>query len=71
MFEIRVICDPDDTDTITRAVAAVFRIGTPRAYPTRDGMRTRLYITADLDAGARRPAAVDPTAPRRGSTAGG
>ncbi|MEV7145945.1 hypothetical protein AB0O05_05540 [Streptomyces sp. NPDC093084] len=47
VFEIRVICDPDDTDTVTRALANAFRTGTPRAYPTRDGMRTRLYLTAD------------------------
>ncbi|MEU9406163.1 hypothetical protein AB0E08_10715 [Streptomyces sp. NPDC048281] len=47
MFEIRVICDPDDTDTVTRTLATAFRTGTPRTYPTRDGMRTRVYLTAD------------------------
>jgi hypothetical protein len=48
VFEIRVICDPDDTDRITTALADALTTGTPRAYPTRDGMRTRLYLTADL-----------------------
>ncbi|MFF4706054.1 hypothetical protein ACWC4D_11415 [Streptomyces sp. NPDC001288] len=73
MFEIRVICDPDDTDTITRALATAFRTGTPRAYPTRDGMRARLYLTADLDAGARRRPhpGIEPARPQRGSTANG
>ncbi|GGU20632.1 hypothetical protein [Streptomyces daghestanicus] len=48
MFEIRIICDPDDTDAITTALAGAFTVGTPRAYPTRDGMRTRLYLTARI-----------------------
>jgi hypothetical protein len=48
VFEIRIICDPDDTDRITAALADALTTGTPRAYPTRDGMRTRLYLTADL-----------------------
>ncbi|MEV5959614.1 hypothetical protein AB0M11_38740 [Streptomyces sp. NPDC051987] len=47
MFEIRVICDPDDTDRISAAVAAAFDTGPARQYPTRDGRRTRLYFTAD------------------------
>ena len=46
-FEIRVICDANEVDTITRALAAAFRTGAPRTYPTRDGMRVRLYFTAD------------------------
>lgn len=46
-FDIRIICDPDDVDTVTATLAAAFRTGTPRTYPTRDGMRTRLYLTAD------------------------
>ncbi|MGW2364825.1 hypothetical protein ACWCZ5_04475 [Streptomyces sp. NPDC001667] len=47
MFDIRIICDPDDADRVTRTLAAAFRTGEPRTYPTRDGMRVRLYITAD------------------------
>ncbi|MEW2302721.1 hypothetical protein AB0958_22575 [Streptomyces sp. NPDC006655] len=47
MFEIRVICDPGDADRISQMLTSAFRTGTPRTYPTRDGMRTRLYLTAD------------------------
>lgn len=47
MFEIRVICDREDADRVSHALTAAFRTGTPRTYPTRDGMRTRLYLTAD------------------------
>ncbi|MGW4689352.1 hypothetical protein ACWEPM_31280 [Streptomyces sp. NPDC004244] len=47
MFEIRIICDPADTDRITTALGQTFTTGTPRQYPARDGDRTRLYITAD------------------------
>ncbi|MFK0279937.1 hypothetical protein ACIQVL_05610 [Streptomyces sp. NPDC090499] len=47
MFEIRVICDPGDADRISQTLTSAFRTGTPRTCPTRDGMRTRLYVTAD------------------------
>ncbi|MFF8944295.1 hypothetical protein ACF1A5_18890 [Streptomyces sp. NPDC014864] len=47
MFEIRVICEPDDTDRITAALSGVFTAGAVRQYATRDGGRTRLYVTAD------------------------
>ncbi|MGW1845739.1 hypothetical protein [Streptomyces sp. NPDC001966] len=47
MFEIRIICDPDDTDRVTTALDATFTTGAVRRLPTRDGARTRLYITAD------------------------
>ncbi|MEU3949148.1 hypothetical protein [Streptomyces sp. NPDC029526] len=47
MFDIRVICDPADTDRITRALKATFITGDVRQYPARDGKRTRLYVTAD------------------------
>ncbi|MDH2388335.1 hypothetical protein QCN29_05950 [Streptomyces sp. HNM0663] len=47
MFEIRVICDPIDTDRVTTALAAAFTTGDVRRYPTRDGKRARLYLTAD------------------------
>ncbi|UUN27829.1 hypothetical protein [Streptomyces sp. FIT100] len=47
MFEIRVICDPADTDRVTIALTTTFATGDVRRYPTRDGKRTRLYLTAD------------------------
>ena len=46
MFEIRVICEPDDADRISQTLAAAFDTGPARQYPTRDGKRTRLYVTA-------------------------
>ncbi|WP_367320792.1 hypothetical protein [Streptomyces sp. HUAS ZL42] len=51
MFEIRVICAPADTDRVSRALAAAFDTGLARQYPTRDGKRTRLYVTADYRPG--------------------
>ncbi|MFJ4524854.1 hypothetical protein ACIP4Y_28550 [Streptomyces sp. NPDC088810] len=47
MFEIRIICDPADTDRVNRVLAAAFETGSARQYPTRDGKRRRLYVTAD------------------------
>ncbi|MEV5475043.1 hypothetical protein AB0L66_22175 [Streptomyces sp. NPDC052207] len=47
MFEIRVICDPADTERVSHALAAAFDTGTARQYPTRDGKRRRLYVTGD------------------------
>ncbi|MFD7697523.1 hypothetical protein [Streptomyces sp. NPDC059805] len=47
MFEIRVICAPADTGRITAALSGAFAAGAVRTYPTRDGARTRLYVTAD------------------------
>ncbi|MBL3669802.1 hypothetical protein JL475_28230 [Streptomyces sp. M2CJ-2] len=47
MFEIRVICDPVDTEHITTALNDTFTTGAVRTYATRDGERTRLYVTAD------------------------
>lgn len=47
MFEIRVICDPDDTDRVTTALAGAFTAGAVRQHPTRDGRRSRFYVTAD------------------------
>ena len=46
MFEIHIICDPTDADHITTALSDVFATGAVRNYPTRDGERTRLYVTA-------------------------
>ncbi|MFE4961664.1 hypothetical protein [Streptomyces sp. NPDC056660] len=47
MFEIRVICDPADKDRVSTALAAAFTTGPARQHPTRDGHRTRLYLTAN------------------------
>ncbi|GAQ73823.1 hypothetical protein [Streptomyces reticuliscabiei] len=47
MFEIRIICDPADTDRITAALDTTFQTGTVTAEPARDGKRTRLYTRAD------------------------
>lgn len=47
MFEIRVICDPDDTDRITTALAQTFTTGMARIHTTRSTDKTRLYVTAD------------------------
>lgn len=46
-FEIRVICDPLDSNRVSAALAAAFDTGPARTYPTRDRKRTRLYFTAD------------------------
>ncbi|MEV5971992.1 hypothetical protein [Streptomyces sp. NPDC051921] len=54
MFEIRIICDPDDTDRVTTALAGAFTTGVVRKHPTRDGHQTRLYVSAD-----HHPAAED------------
>ncbi|MFE5037875.1 hypothetical protein [Streptomyces sp. NPDC056683] len=47
MFEIRIICDPADADRVSAALTAAFTTGPARQHPTRDGQRTRLYLTAD------------------------
>ncbi|WP_329290422.1 hypothetical protein [Streptomyces sp. NBC_01455] len=47
MFEIRIICEPADTDRVSQVLAAAFTTGPARQHPTRDGQRTRLYLTAD------------------------
>lgn len=47
MFEIRIICDPDDSDRVSKTLADAFTTGPVREHPTRDGKRTRLYLTAD------------------------
>ncbi|MEU6535873.1 hypothetical protein [Streptomyces sp. NPDC047000] len=51
MFEIRVICDPADTDRVSAALAQAFTVGAVRRHPTRDGERLRLYVTADHHTG--------------------
>lgn len=47
MFDIRVICAPADAERITQVLNAVFDTGPVANYPTRDGKRHRLYVTAD------------------------
>ncbi|GAA1525830.1 hypothetical protein GCM10009730_38010 [Streptomyces albidochromogenes] len=47
MLEIRIICDPSDTDRVTKTLTAAFATGPVRQYATRDGDRARLYISAD------------------------
>lgn len=47
MFEIRVICQPTDTDRVLAALDGAFTTGSVRHYPTRDGQRHRLYATVD------------------------
>ncbi|MER5308141.1 hypothetical protein ABT034_10165 [Streptomyces sp. NPDC002773] len=47
MFEIRIICDPADTDRITTALAQVFTTGQARVHTARSTDKTRLYVTAD------------------------
>ncbi|MFD5833803.1 hypothetical protein ACFWHV_09535 [Streptomyces collinus] len=47
MFEIRVICEPDDVDRVSHALTIAFNTSPARQYPTRDGKRIRLYFTAD------------------------
>ncbi|MER5223084.1 hypothetical protein [Streptomyces flaveus] len=47
MFEIRVICEPADTDHVVAALDRTFNAGTVTVYPGRDGGRNRLYLRAD------------------------
>ncbi|MFF3844782.1 hypothetical protein [Streptomyces sp. NPDC002328] len=47
MFEIRVICDPTDTDRVTTALETAFKAGRVTVRPARDGHRVRLYLDAD------------------------
>ncbi|WP_250404418.1 hypothetical protein [Streptomyces cellostaticus] len=47
MFDIRVICDPADTDHIVTALSGAFNAGPVNVYPARDGSRTRLYLRAE------------------------
>ncbi|GAB2989212.1 hypothetical protein GCM10023080_063760 [Streptomyces pseudoechinosporeus] len=47
MFDIRIICEPAETDRVVAALDSVFTAGTVSVYPTRDGRRHRLYVRAD------------------------
>ncbi|MFT2014574.1 hypothetical protein ACMA1D_01815 [Streptomyces sp. 796.1] len=55
-FEIRIICDPEDVERVTAAMAATFVTGPARDYPSRDGIRRMLYLNGELADGS---AAVD------------
>ncbi|MEV5597604.1 hypothetical protein [Streptomyces sp. NPDC052496] len=47
MFEIRVICDPDDVPKVSTDLALAFGLTKEiRDYPARDGRRRRLYTEA-------------------------
>ncbi|MFI1029258.1 hypothetical protein [Streptomyces sp. NPDC020951] len=47
MFEIRIICDPADSDRITDVLETAFKTGRVTVHTTRDGKRQRLYLDAD------------------------
>jgi hypothetical protein len=47
MFEIRIICEPCDSDRVTEVLSGAFTVGPVRQHRTRDGKRLRLYVTAD------------------------
>ncbi|MFD8652873.1 hypothetical protein [Streptomyces mirabilis] len=47
MFDIRIICDPADTDRIVAALDKTFTTGTVTVCPTRDGKQHRFYVRAD------------------------
>ncbi|MEU2862441.1 hypothetical protein ABZ672_29505 [Streptomyces mirabilis] len=47
MFEIRIICQPTDTDRIVAALDKTFTAGTVTVCPTRGGKQHRLYVGAD------------------------
>ncbi|MEU9054505.1 hypothetical protein AB0D37_29475 [Streptomyces sp. NPDC048384] len=48
MFDIRIICEPADTDNVVAALDGAFNAGTVTVYPARDGERNRLYLRADF-----------------------
>jgi len=56
MFEIRVICDPADTELIVAALDRTFTTGTVSVYPTRDRKRNRLYARAEYKPADAQPA---------------
>ncbi|MFF1376767.1 hypothetical protein [Streptomyces sp. NPDC058308] len=47
MFEIRVICQPTDTDHVVAALDRTFTTGTVTVHPNRDSTQHRLYLHAD------------------------
>ncbi|CAM5562946.1 hypothetical protein [Streptomyces griseorubiginosus] len=47
MFEIRVICAAPDVPRVAQAVLGSVDATSVRSFPTRDGARVRMYITAN------------------------
>ncbi|WP_318209850.1 hypothetical protein [Streptomyces sp. SJL17-1] len=47
MFEIRIICDPDDTDRVIDTLSSAFTTWSTHRVATRDGDRNRIYLSAD------------------------
>ncbi|MFE7948399.1 hypothetical protein [Streptomyces sp. NPDC057426] len=47
MFEIRIICDPSETERVTTALAKSFTTGSVRRAPSRTSDKERLYVTAE------------------------
>ncbi|MFI1353608.1 hypothetical protein ACH4TV_08490 [Streptomyces sp. NPDC020898] len=47
MFEIRIVCDPADTNRIVATLDNTFATGTVTVEPAQDGRRTRLYANVD------------------------
>ncbi|MBB5117793.1 hypothetical protein AF335_04540 [Streptomyces eurocidicus] len=47
MFEIRIICDPADTERVTTALNSAFHTSAVRHLPLRHTDMERLYVTAD------------------------
>ncbi|WP_406394663.1 hypothetical protein OG806_32335 [Streptomyces sp. NBC_00882] len=62
MFEIRVICDPAETEPIVAALDRTFTVGTVSVYPTRDRKRNRLYARAESKPSDAEPAKSSLTA---------
>ncbi|WP_208882413.1 hypothetical protein [Streptomyces armeniacus] len=55
MFEIRLICEPDDAEPITNALSRTFLIGPVRQTAARDSNHVRLYASAELPAAQQAP----------------
>ncbi|MGW2044142.1 hypothetical protein ACWCPF_03115 [Streptomyces sp. NPDC001858] len=47
MFEIRIICDPADSDRVTDVLEKAFKTGRVTVHTARGGKRQRLYLDAD------------------------
>lgn len=63
MFEIRLICEPDDAEPITSALSRTFLIGPVRRAAARDSNHVRLYASAELPAARRAPRAGEDRLP--------
>ncbi|MGW1985413.1 hypothetical protein ACWCPJ_23660 [Streptomyces collinus] len=69
MFDIRVICDPADTDHVTATLSTAFTTGPVSVCPTRDGSRNRLYLRAEHKHSPDRPVTDWPNASQAYATA--